>query len=437
MPKKLNQLSLRDLVFVVLPLLLVIVAAFWGAAQFIKPAPPSRLVISTGGESGAYHRFATLYKDVLADYGIEVVLKPSAGSMENLARLRDPEFEVDAAFIQGGTVQVGENDALESLGDFYYEPLWVFYRTALAQKPLDQIIQLKGRRIAIGGAGGGTHHLSMEILDANGLSTNNSTLIEEGGLALVEKLVQGRLDAVIAVGPTQSPMVWTLLHTPGVSLMNVVHADAYTRRMPHLAKVTLPRGAIDLVRDVPPLDVNLVSPMSTLVVREDTHPALVDLLMQAATKVHGGPGVFQRLGEFPRAGHTGFPLSKESERYFKSGRPFLQRYLPFWAATLIDRMVVMLVPLIAVLVPLFKFAPSLYNWRVRSRVFKRYGELKFLESEFEEDPQRYGREEWLKRLDDIAKDVNRMPTPLGFADLLYNLRSHIELVRTAMLRMHS
>ena len=437
MPKKLSQLSLRDLLTVVLPILVVVAGAFWGAAQFIKPAPPSRLVISTGGESGAYHRFASLYKDVLGKYDIEVVLKPSGGSMENLTRLRDADFEVDAAFIQGGTVRVGEDDALVSLGDFYYEPLWVFYRSALAHKPLDRITELKGRRVAIGGGGGGTHHLSLEVLAANGMTNENTRLIEEGGLALVEKLTKGEIDATFAVGPTQSALVWTLLHTPGVSLMNVVHADAYTRRMPYLAKVTLPRGAIDLVRDIPPQDVNLVSPMATLVVREDTHPALIDLLMQAATEVHGGAGVFQRPGEFPRAGQTGFPLSKESERYFKSGRPFLQRYLPFWAATLIDRMVVMLVPLIAVLVPLFKFAPSLYNWRIRSRIFKRYGELKFLESEFDEDPQRYGREEWLKRLDAIAKDVNRMPTPLGFADLLYNLRSHIELVRTAVLRLHS
>lgn len=436
MPKKLSQLSLHDLLFVVLPILVLIVAAFWGAAQFIKPAPPSRLVISTGGESGAYHRFASLYKDELDDYGIEVVLKPSGGSMDNLARLRDPDFEVDVAFIQGGTFQVSEDDALESLGDVYYEPLWVFYRTALANAPLERITQLKGRRIAIGGAGSGTHHLSMEMLFANGLSKENTTLVAEGGLPLVEKLTHGSLDALFAVGPTQSALVWTLLHTPGVSLMNVVHADAYTRRMPYLSKVSLPRGAIDLVRDLPPSDVNLVAPMATLVVREDTHPALKDLLLQAAAKVHGGPGVFQRPGEFPHPAHSGFPLSKESDRFFKSGRPFLQRYLPFWAATLIDRMVVMLVPLIAVLVPLSKFAPSLYNWRVRSRIFKRYGELKFLESEFDEDPHRYEREAWLTRLDDIARDVNRLPTPLGFADLLYNLRSHIELVRTAVLRQH-
>jgi TRAP-type uncharacterized transport system substrate-binding protein len=431
-PVKLKNLSQRDLLSVGLPILLIVALAFWGASRFIKPAPPSRLVISTGGESGAYHRFGALYKDVLARFGIEVVLMPSAGSNENLARLRDPAVAVDAAFIQGGTARYGQDEEIEALGEFYYEPLWVFYRAGLSPKPLEQITALKGRRIAIGASGSGTQHLALEILAANGMSNENSRLVEVGGLALVEKLKHGEVDAVFAVGPTQSALVWSLLYADGVSLMNLAHAQAYARRLPHLSALTLPRGAIDLVRDIPPQDTSLVAPTSTVMVRGDIHPALVDLLMQAATEVHGSPGVFQRPGEFPRAGVTGFPLSREAERYFKSGKPFLQRYLPFWAATLIDRMVVMLVPLLAVLLPLFKFAPSIYGWRIRSRIYKRYGELKFLESELDENPQRHSREEWLERLDRIERDVNRMPTPLTFADMLYTLRGHIGLVRARL-----
>ncbi|MDP1984395.1 MAG: hypothetical protein Q8K23_17755, partial [Sulfuritalea sp.] len=236
------------------------------------------------------------------------------------------------------------------------------------------------------------------------------------------------------VGPTQSSLVWALLYTPGVSLMSLAHAEAYTRRFPHLARLVLPRGAIDLTLDIPPHDTQLVSPMATLLVREDTHPALIDLLMQAASEVHGAPGVFQKPGEFPRAGHSEFPLSKEAERYYKSGKPFLQRYLPFWAATLIDRMVVMLVPLLAVLVPLFKFAPQLYGWRVRSRIYRRYGELKFLENELNEDPGRHTRAEWLKKLEDIETDASGIRTPLTFSDMLYTLRGHIDLVRDMILR---
>ncbi len=433
MPEKLKLLSWRDIVFVALPSLLLVIGAFWLAAQFIKPAPPDRLIISTGGEGGAYQRFAARYKDVLARYGIALVEKPSAGSTENLARLRNPEFEVDAAFIQGGTARLGEGDELVSLGDIYYEPLWIFYREA-ALRGGDKLLDLKGKRVAVGGAGSGTHHLAMELLAANSIDAKNTKLIEAGGLGLVERLQKNELDAVFVVGPTQSSLVWSLLYTPGVRLMNLTHAEAYTRRFPHLARLVLPRGAIDLTLDIPPHDTQLLSPMATLLVRDDMHPALIDLLMQAASEVHGAPGVFQKPGEFPRAGHSEFPLSKEAERYYKSGKPFLQRYLPFWAATLIDRMVVMLVPLLAVLVPLFKFAPQLYGWRVRSRIYRRYGELKFLENELNEDPGRHSRAEWLAKLDAVETDASRIRTPLTFSDMLYTLRGHIDLVREMILR---
>jgi TRAP-type uncharacterized transport system substrate-binding protein len=433
MPEKLKLLSWRDIVFVALPSLLLIVGAFWLAAQFIKPAPPDQLIVSTGGESGAYQRFAARYKDVLARYGIALVAKPSAGSPENLERLRNAEFEVDAAFIQGGTARLGEEDELVSLGDMYYEPLWIFYREA-ALRGGNRVLDLKGKRVAIGGAGSGTHHLAMELLAANGLDAKNTKLIELGGLSLVESMQKSEVDAVFVVGPTQSSLVWALLYTPGVGLMSLAHAEAYTRRFPHLARLVLPRGAIDLTLDIPPHDTQLVSPMATLLVREDTHPALIDLLMQAASEVHGAPGVFQKPGEFPRAGHSEFPMSKEAERYYKSGKPFLQRYLPFWAATLIDRMVVMLVPLLAVLVPLFKFAPQLYGWRVRSRIYRRYGELKFLENELNEDPGQRSRAEWMEKLDAIEKDASGIRTPLTFSDMLYTLRGHIDLVRDMILR---
>jgi TRAP-type uncharacterized transport system substrate-binding protein len=433
MPEKLKLLSWRDIVLIALPSLLLIIGAFWLAAQFIKPAPPDQLIISTGGESGAYQRFAARYKDVLARYGVALVAKPSAGSPENLERLRNPEFEVDAGFIQGGTARLGEEDELVSLGDMYYEPLWIFYREA-ALRGGNRVLDLKGKRVAIGGAGSGTHHLAMELLAANGLDAKNTKLIEVGGLSLVESMQKGEVDAVFVVGPTQSSLVWALLYTPGVSLMSLAHAEAYTRRFPHLARLVLPRGAIDLTLDIPPHDTQLVSPMATLLVREDTHPALIDLLMQAASEVHGQPGVFQKPGEFPRAGHSEFPLSKEAERYYKSGKPFLQRYLPFWAATLIDRMVVMLVPLLAVLVPLFKFAPQIYGWRVRSRIYRRYGELKFLENELNEDPGQRSRAEWMVKLDAIEKDASGIRTPLTFSDMLYTLRGHIDLVRDMILR---
>jgi TRAP transporter TAXI family solute receptor len=433
MPERLKLLSWRDILTIALPSLLLLIGAFWLAAQFVKPAPPDTVVIGTGGEGGAYQSFSARYRDVLERYGIKLVEKPSAGSMENLARLRDPNFEIDVAFIQGGTARIAEDDTLYSLGDIYHEPLWIFYRDS-ALHGADKLVDLKGKRIAVGSAGSGTNHLAMALLAANEIDEKNARLFQLGGMAVLERFEKGEIDAAFVVGPTQSSLVWSLLYTPGIRLMSLAHAEAYTRRFPYLAHLVLPRGAIDLTQEIPAHDTHLVSPMATLLVREETHPALIDLLMQAAADVHGEAGAFQKPREFPRVGHSEFPLSKEAERFFKSGRPFLQRYLPFWAATLVDRMVVMIVPLLAVLIPLFKFAPVIYGWRVRSRIYRRYGELKFLENQVSEDPSRHTRDEWLERLEGIERDASRIRTPLTFSDMLYTLRSHIDLVREAILR---
>lgn len=436
MAERLRLLSWRDVVFVALPSLLLAILAFWLAAQFIKPAPPGHLTLATGGEGGAYQRFGALYTDVLARYGVRLEAQPSAGSLENLQRLRDRSIAVDAAFIQGGAARPQDDDRLVSLGDLYYEPLWVFYRQGMGKngKDGDQILDLKGRRVAIGQTGSGTHYLALELLAANGLDAKNTRLIEVGSFDIVDRLQQGELDAAIVVGPTQSALVWALLYTPGVRLMNLAHAEAYTRRFPYLTHLVLPRGAIDLTQDIPPHDMQLVSTTATLLAHEDTHPALIWLLLQAAHEVHGEPGVFQKPGEFPRASHGDFPLAQEAERYYTSGKPFLQRYLPFWAAIWVDRLVVLLVPLLVVLYPLLKVAPGLYGWRVRSRIYRRYGELKFLESEVEENPSRHTRDAWLEKLDAIEADAGRIRTPLAFSGMLYTLRQHIGLVRETILK---
>lgn len=431
--RRLREYSPRDLLVVGLPLLVLVLAGFWVASRFIQPAPPKSLVISTGGEGGAYQRYGAVYKDVLARYNVELIERPSAGSTENLARLRDPEQQVDVAFIQGGTARVQEDDALLSLGSLYHEPLWIFYREGLGTP--SRIADLKGLRVAIGSEGSGTRYLAQELLFINQIDARNTRLLAQGGLGLAQALANKRIDAAFVVGPTQSAAIWTLLHTPGVKLMNLVHAEAYTRQFPHLGKLVLPRGAVDMAVDLPPTDVELLAPMATLVVREDTHPALIDLLMQAMSEAHGGTGIFQRAGEFPRASVTtgaDFPLSPEAQRYYKSGKPWLQRFLPFWAATLVDRMVVLLIPLFAVLIPVMKIAPGLYNWRIKSRIYKRYGELKFIEAELEADPAKLSRDAWLKRVDTIEQDVNHLPMPLAFSDMIYTLRSHIGLVREAI-----
>ena len=430
---RLRDLNLRDLLAVGIPAAALIAGGFWLAAQFIRPAPPDFLVMSTGAPGGAYEAFAARYKPILAAQGIELRERPSAGAVENLRRLLDPKEEVDVGLVQGGLGFGTDADGLVSLGSFYHEPLWVFYR---GKETLDQLVQLKGRRIAIGPEGSGTRRLALELLEASGVPQNDkrTTFVPISGLAAVAALAQGKVDAVFLVGPAQSGAVWSALYTPNVRLMSFAQAEAYVRRFPYLSRLVLPRGGIDLQRDIPAADVELVAPMATIVARDGTHPALIDLLLQAAVQVHGGAGLFQRPGEFPNARQVDFPLSKEADRFYKSGTRLFQRYMPFWLATLIERTLVLLIPLVAIVLPVMRFAPVLYGWRARSRVYKWYGQLKFLERELDEDPAARSRADWLAELERIEDHVHRVATPLAFANLLYTLREHIALVEAKVLK---
>jgi hypothetical protein len=430
---RLRDLALRDLLLIGVPALALIAGGFWLAAQFIRPAPPDFLVMSTGAPGGAYEAFAARYKPLLAAQGIELRELPSAGAVENLKRLLDPHEEVDVGLVQGGLGLGMDAEGLVSLGSFYHEPLWVFYRGG---ETLDQLVKLRGKRIAIGGEGSGTRRLALELLEASGVPANDrrTRLLPLGGLAAVAALAKGEVDAVFLVGPAQSGAVWSALYAPEARLMSFAHADAYVRRFPFLARLVLPRGGIDLQRDIPAADVELVAPMATIAAREGTHPALIDLLLQAAVQVHGGPGLFQRPGEFPNARTVDFPLSKEADRFYKSGTRLFQRYMPFWLATLIERTLVLLIPLVAIVLPVMRFAPALYGWRARSRVYKWYGQLKFLERELDEDPAARTRAEWLAELERIEDHVHRVSTPLAFTNLLYTLREHIALVEAKVLK---
>lgn len=423
-------LSLRDAIAILIPVAIVVGAGFWAAAQFIKPAPPREIRMSTGSPGGAYTMFAARYQTILERYGIKLVELPSEGAVQNLQRLLDDTQEVDVAFVQGGLGIGTDAEGLVSLGSFYYEPLWVFYRG----RDVEDLGELRGRRIAVGGEGSGTRKLAMDLLEGFGMADGPTRLEPLGGFAAVQALAEGRVDAAVLVGPVNSGAVWTALHTPGAKLLSMGRADALVRRHPYLSKLTLPRGTIDLVRNIPAADTVLVSPMATLVARDDFHPALIDLLLQAATEVHGPPGIFNRADEFPNSRQVDFPLSREAERFYSSGTRFLHRYLPFWAATLVDRLIVLLIPVFALLIPAMKILPALYGWRVRSRVYKWYGELKFLEREIDRDAAAHSETEWLARLDRLEERVNRVKTPNAYTNELYILKEHINLVRRAVHR---
>ncbi len=426
------SVSMRELAFVILVAVVVVGAAFMIAYRFVRPAPPNHFVISTGDPSGAYHLFAKRYKELLAHEKILVELRTSSGSVENLNRLSDPEAGYDVALIQSGIATINEDaPPARSLGALYYEPLWVFYRSPVE---LTRLTQLAGKRIAAGPEGSGTRVLAINMLKATGADKPPLKLLPLGGMAAAEALLEEKIDSALFVAAPDAPIVQRLLKAPGVRLMNMAHADALAQRYGYLSAVTLLRGTVDLAADIPPANVKMVAVTAHLVARDDFHPALVSVLLQAASKVHNGPGVFHKAGEFPAARAGDFPVSEDAVRYYKSGPPFLQRYMPFWVANLIERLLVLLVPLIAVLIPMMRIMPALYDWRIKRRIFRWYRELKEFELSVNkaDDPARL-----LARLDEIEKGVAQTKVPLTYWDYIYTLRGHIDLVRAHLTGGHA
>ncbi|MFZ2852518.1 MAG: TAXI family TRAP transporter solute-binding subunit [Rhodocyclaceae bacterium] len=428
-------LSIRDLLATAWPILLITAIGFAVAYQFVEPAPPRHVTIATGSESGAYYAFAKRYAEILARNEIALEVKTSAGSYENLDRLQ--KGEVDVAFVQGGIAAPagaeGESPPT-SLGSVYYEPIWVFYR---GTQRIDKLHQLAGKRVAVGAAGSGVRGLALQLLQANDIAGNDRNLLPTAGLDAAEALQQGRIDAAFIIAAPEAPVVQVLLRSPDVHVMSFSQADAYTRRFPFLTHITLPRGVVDLVRDNPPQDTVLLATTANLIVSDKLHPALASLLLQTAGEVHGKIGFFQQAGEFPAYKDHSFALAEDAQRHYKSGPPFLQRYLPFWLAVLAERLLVLLLPFFALLLPLLKVAPAIYTWRVRSKIFRCYGDLKFLENDLRQhyDPAR--RAEYFERLERIEEEANTRNIPLAFTDLLYTLREHINLVREKLRHLES
>lgn len=418
-------LSVRDALATAWPIVLIVVAGFVVALHYVEPAPPRHMVISSGTEAGAYFGYAQVYSHMLRRHGIRLEVRTSAGAVENLQRLVDRNSDVEVALIQGGIGSAAEAPSLVSLGSVYYEPVWVFYR---GPQTIDRLHQLAGKRIAVGAEGSGIRGLALQLLEANEIRVDDR-LLPISGVGAAEELQQGRIDAAFIIAPPSSPVVQVLLRSPGVRLMNFTQADAYTHRFPFLSRLVLPRAAVDLVRGIPPEDTVLLATTANLVVRDDLHPALQNLLLQTAAEVHRDAGYFQKLGEFPAYKDHSFALSPEAERFFRAGPPFLQRYLPFWAAVLVDRALVLLLPLIALLLPLLRFAPMLYSWRIRWKIFRLYGDLKLLESELAADYDAGKRQNYRVRLDRIEDAASHRAVPLAFTDMVYTLREHIDLVR--------
>lgn len=429
---ELDREAIKDGLFIVGLPLLAIVAAFWFTAKYIKPATPDRFVMTTGPEGGAYQLFAREYQKILARDKVTIVLKPSAGSVENLQQLQTPKSDVEAALAQAGIITGEPPSGLRSLGAMYYEPLWIFYR---GKEDIDRITQFAGKRVAIGPEGSGTRALALQLLKAGGALTAATELLPLGSNDAVNALIDGHADAALLVASSDAPTVLTLATAKDIKIVSLVQAEAFARRFPFLTVLHLPRGTVDLALDLPAHDTALLATTANLVVTEDFHPALGFLLLEAATEVHGRAGILHKSGEFPAPRESDFPLADEAVRFYKSGPPFLQRYLPFWVANFIQRMLILLVPFFAVLLPTMRFLPMLIEWRAKSRLFKWYGDLQQLEQEISAQPDGAQLDHYMDRLDEIEHGVNNTRISTNHSDWSYNLRSHIDLVRNRLQKL--
>lgn len=410
---------------VVIVAVLAVMGALWWALALTRPLPPRVVVMSTGPEGSAFPGFAERYRAAFARVGIDLQLRPSAGSVENLARLKDPHSDVSIGFVEGGLADPDRDGDLVSLGALFYEPLWVFVRSTETQPKLGDFI---GKRFSSGAEGSSTRAFSLRLLALNGIKSD-VPLLAYSPQEAADRLVAGELDGATFMTSWDSPVIRQLSASPEVRLIGFPRADAYVALYPYFTKLVLPMGVGSLEKNLPSTDVQLIATKATLVVRKDLHPAIQYLLLNAATQIHGGPGIFQKAGQFPAAEAIDLPLSDHARTFYTSGKPFLQRYLPFWLAVLAGQLLVLLIPVVGVLYPILRLAPVIYGWSMRRRIFSLYGELKFLENELEKG----GATDALRRrLDRLEARADHIHVPVTFRHLQYTLRLHIGLVRQRM-----
>jgi TRAP-type uncharacterized transport system substrate-binding protein len=428
--ENLAMLSRRSRLSLAVVILALIGAATWIAGHFLQPAAPRHIVLASGLEDGLFHQHAKRYVEILARSGVTVEERMTAGAGDNLRLLEDPHSGVNVGFTQGGIAKFPEANDVVMLASLYYLPMWIFYRDT---DTFDQVNELRNHRVAVGAEGSGTRSLVEPVFALNNLTTENTTMLPLGNDAALRALKTGEVDAAVFVDGAQNQAAWAALHDPHLRLMSYGHADAYPRLLPYIKKLTLPSGVIDVAHDIPEKEVALVGTKAMLAARDGLHPALIELLVDAAHEIHGGQGLFEEAGEFPGTTRVDLRVSTDADRHKRFGPSFLYRYLPFWLATLVERAIIVLVPLAAVLLPLFHYLPQLLRWRVRSRVYRWYGELALLERDVAERKGALPTEKWLADLERIERAVARIDTPSGYASESYTLREHIALVRRAVL----
>ena len=406
------------------PVIAVAILGFVIALFLMDPAPPKTIRFGAGAPGGAYHAYAERYQRLLAEQGVEVELVDTAGSIDNL-RLLEEGF-IDVALVQGALTGLTEEKTLRSLGGLFEEPFWVFVREGV---PATDFGDLKDLRVSIGPEGSGTRALATSLQRAYGGDWPNGARLAMPTREAEAALRAGDIDAAAFAASPDAAYVQALLHAEGTRLLPFDRAEAIARREDGLSSVILLRGVADIGADIPERDVPLIAAISQLVVRNDVHPAIEAVLLDAALAIHSDKSLFSPAGRFPNANNTDLPVSKQTTRFYRDGPSFLRRYFPFSVANFLDRAWVLAIPLLTLAFPLVRAAPPIYRWRVRRRIYIWYRDLRALEEEGRATPPGEPRISVISRLERLQADIGKLDVPLSYNDDLYRLRSHVEFVR--------
>src|SRR5262252_6418323 len=381
---------------------------------------PPRVVLMTSGAPGSdYEALAERYRNILKRSGVELRLVPSGGGVENLRRLNDPKSGVSVSFAQGGLTTEAQSPNLASLGTMFFEPFWFFSRVEAGPR----LEGLRGKPLSIGPEGSGTRALTQQIMTLNHIPPDFAEFLALSDQQAGEALLSGQIDAATLVTSWDSPVVRQLLASSDVSVVGFQRPDAYVALNPYLTKLRLPAGVGNMATNRPPVDLDLVAPKVSLIVRRDLHPAIQYLLLEAATAIHSSPDIFRQFGRFPAAERDDLPLSENAQQFYKTGPPFLQRYLPFWLAVFVGRLLLILIPAAAVAYPLLDAEPALRRWHLRHRVLPLYEELRLIEADLERS-RRGAKGDALARLQRWEERAIRSRVPLEFVPVLYSLLTH-------------
>jgi uncharacterized protein len=400
-------------------LTVIVVAGFVVTYQYVGAPPPKVVRIATGAENGAYYAFAQRYARLLANDGISLDVIPTAGSVENFNLLK--KGEVSLALVQGGSATDDDKERLQSLGSLFLEPVWVFTRK---QKAIKRFAELKGKRVAVGAPGSGTYLLAIQLLSAVGITESNTTLIRGDPAKTIASLSQGKIDAAFFVASPEAPLIQSLLLKPTIELLNFDRAPAYSRLFPFLTPVTLGEGVLNLERNIPSRDTTLLAACANLAAVRDLNASLIPALLSAMTEVHQPGGVLEQKRQFPSVYFVDLPLNEDARRYITNGPSFLFRWLPYGTAVLLDRLKILLLPFLA-LIPLFRFAPPLYNWQVRRKIYRWYAAVREIDSIVEKGRSVGDADSVISRLKELEREVASVSVPLSYAGELYHLRLHI------------